>query len=435
MLGVGALGPRPLPGSAVQPVESESRRSPAVTIDVTEREALALLVSAEGLGPITLGRLIDSVGSARAVVELALRAHGLDALVAASRVEPGAAGQRPMALGVATEIVAVARSAEERLRTIERAGVAVVTLADAAYPARLRAIELPPHVLFVRGESASLDRDHAIAVVGTRRPTELGRRIAARLGAALSAVDATVISGLAVGIDGAAHASVTANAGTTVAVLGGGHDRLFPRAHRRLADAIVDGGGAVVSEFAPSVRPTRGTFPRRNRVISGLGDATIVVEARIGSGALITASWALQQGRGCYLVPGALDAPTSQGCLAFLREAEGEARIVAGIPELIEDLELARPVAGPSRAVPGGRDTDPLAPLVGLGATAECVGTALVEGLGTADELVAATGLPVATILSTLTVLEGRGLVVGAYGRYQPAGRLAGAQPARTAVR
>jgi DNA processing protein len=123
------------------------------------------------------------------------------------------------------------------------------------------------------------------------------------------AADATVVSGLAFGIDGAAHAATLRAGGTTVAVIGGGHAALGPAAHRRLADAIVARGGSIVSELAPDVAPTQGTFPQRNRIISGLSDATVVIEAPARSGALITASWALEQGRGCFLVPGPLDRP------------------------------------------------------------------------------------------------------------------------------
>ena len=129
-----------------------------------------------------------------------------------------------------------------------------------------------------------------------------------------------MVSGLAVGIDGAAHAAAVHAHGLTVAVIGSGHGALRPHAHSRLARSIVEAGGAIVSELGPDIRPSKGTFPRRNRIISGLADATVVVEAPARSGALITASWALEQGRECFLVPGSIDAPASAGCLAFLRE-------------------------------------------------------------------------------------------------------------------
>ena len=300
---------------------------------------------------------------------------------------------------------------------VRESGVTVITLEDPLFPRRLFAIELPPHLLFVRGDPLAMERPHAVAVVGTRRPTELGRRLAARVAAALADSGASVVSGLAMGIDGAAHAACVAAGVPTVAVLGSGHGRLFPRAHAGLADAIVEGGGAIVSEFHPDLRATRGTFPRRNRLISGLSDATIVVEAPLHSGALITASWALEQGRGCFLVPGPIDAPTSAGCLAFLRDYTGVAQVVATIPDLIEDLELLGTAEGGPRT----------SAEVEMGLVERALVGALARGATTTDDLVRSTGQPVATILGALTLLEMRGLVTVAYGRHRLAGRLAGA--------
>src|SRR5207237_8709213 len=134
---------------------------------------------------------------------------------------------------------------------------------------------------------------------------------------------------------GAADAASVVVQRPTVAFIGSGHARLFPPVHSRLADAIVEAGGAVVSEHSPETEPTRGTFPRRNRLISGSADAVIVVEAGARSGALLTASWALEQGRECYLVPGSIDAPASAGCLGFLRDWPGLAKVVAGVPQLL----------------------------------------------------------------------------------------------------
>ena len=199
---------------------------------------------------------------------------------------------------------------------------------------------------------------------------------------------------------------------------------LHPRAHSRLADSIVASGGAVVSELAPDTRPSLGTFPRRNRVISGLADATVVVEAPARSGALITASWALEQGRECFLVPGPIDAPAAAGCLAFLREFPDRTRIVAGIPQLIADLGLADRLVEPRVPV------DVAATLAEVGDVAGRLGREIVRGRSTVDELVAVTGWPVATVLAALTMLERRGLVVGVHGRYRAAGGLAAADPA-----
>jgi DNA processing protein len=282
---------------------------------------------------------------------------------------------------------------------------------------------MPPHVLYVLGDTAALNARAAVAVVGTRRATDAGRRVAARLARDLVAVRASVISGLAVGIDGAAHAAAVHAKGTTVAVIGSGHAVLHPRAHSRLAASIVAAGGAIVSELGPDIRPSNGTFPRRNRIISGLADAIVVVEAPARSGALITASWALEQGRECFLVPGALDAPASAGCLAFLREFPEGARIVAGIPQLIDDLGLADHLTEP------GVPSRAAATLSDVGGAAARIGRELVLGRTTVDELVAATGWPVASVLAALTLLERRGLAVGIHGRFRPAGELVLADP------
>jgi DNA processing protein len=162
-------------------------------------------------------------------------------------------------------------------------------------------------------------------------------------------------------------------------------------------------------------------------VISGLSDASVIVEAPARSGALITAAHALDQGRGCFVVPGPIDERASAGCLAWLRDHHGEARLVAGIPELVEDLGLL--AGGPSDGRPRGRR--PLeAELIELGATAAGVARELVAGRTTLDELVAATGHAPATILGAVTILELRDLATSTYGRFRPAGRLASVEPA-----
>lgn len=404
-----------------------------------ERAALAVLVSVEGLGPVTLARLLDRLGSGRAILELARQgATAVPGLIAAS--EDATGGGRRMTAGVARGLLEAA-AAERTIRAdITAAGLSVVALGDAAYPGRLRGIAAPPHVLFVRGDLAALSAQRCVAVVGTRRPTPAGRWTATRIGAALARAGAAVVSGLAVGVDGAAHAAVVAEGGRTVAVIAGGHRRLFPTAHRALAESIVAAGGAVVSEHAPGSVPTRGTFPRRNRIISGLAEAVVVVEAGARSGALTTAAWALEQGRGCHLVPGSIDAPMSAGCLAFLRECAGEAQIVAGIPQLLEDLRLAVPLSRAAASArtsqtttPPGRarplPASPDAVLTEVGGAVRRVAEGILAGYQTADELVAVCGLPIAAVLASLTVLETRGLVSGAYGRYRPAGALARVEP------
>jgi DNA processing protein len=411
---------------------------------VSERDAWAVLASVDGLGPLTFGLLLREHGSALRVLDLAASELGRrlirdgraekpdgDQSGVESRARDRLPGRLVAALGIA------AGEADRIVSRLERAGLTVLTIEDRTYPTRLRALEEPPPVLFVRGSLGALSASHAVAVVGTRRPTEAGRRIASRIADALARMGVCVVSGLAVGIDGAAHAAVVAADRPTVAVLGSGHDRLFPRAHARLAEAIVQADGAVVSELPPDASPTKGTFPRRNRILSGLAEATVVVEAAARSGALITARWALEQGRECFLVPGSIDAPASAGCLAFLRQFPGQARLVAGVAELIDDLGFGDEPDGPGATAmaPGGHAAGHLssalrpvgrrALLATLGVTEGAVAGLLADGVTTVDELAVAADLQVATILGVLTLLEIRGLVVGAYGRFRAAGQLA----------
>ncbi|MEO7205159.1 MAG: DNA-processing protein DprA [Candidatus Limnocylindrales bacterium] len=396
-----------------------------------------MLLSVTGLGPMTLGRLVEGLGSPSAILDHAGRPGAIQRLIQASRAPDGLG--HPMPAAVAKAIVEVLDSAPSILREIKQCELAVITPADTVYPRRLLAIEVPPPALFVRGSLVPLASEHVIAVVGTRRPSPGGRRVASRIAAALVRAGATVVSGLATGIDGAAHAAVVSEGGATVAYIGGGHARLFPKAHDRLADAIVDAGGAVVSEYAPSVEPSKGTFPQRNRLISGSSDAVIVVEAGARSGALVTASWALEQGRECFIVPGSIDEPTAAGCNGFLRDWPDLARIVSGIPQLLDDLSLSGAaglprvaIARESRGVDITSRVKPpsaAAMLSGRSAAELAVAEALVHGAVTVDELVAVTRLSVGAVLGAVTRLEALGLVHAAHGRYEPAGPLATTDP------
>lgn len=437
MLGVGA-GPDGLGagggGSADGAPREVLEASPGMSR--RNRDALAVLLSVHGLGPLTLGRLVARFGSPAAILERAGDLDVVDVLVDASRSPED--GWHAMPADVARAIVAATGNAATILAQVERLELRVVAPSDTEYPRRLFAIEIPPAALFVRGTISSLDNEHVVAVVGTRRPSPAGRRIASRIGAALNRAGATVVSGLAIGIDGAAHAAVVAERGPTVAFIGGGHARLYPRAHDRLADAIIAAGGAVVSEYAPNVEPSKGTFPQRNRLISGSADAVVVVEAGARSGALVTASWALEQGRECFVVPGSIDAHSSAGCNGFLRDWPDLARIVSGIPQLLDDLGLTAAAAlpGVARPVKDGvvvRSTvelpSPASVLAGRGGVERAVAEALVRGAVTVDELVAVTRLSIGAVLGALTRLEAIGLVRAAHGRYEPAGPLAAANP------
>ena len=426
MLGVGS-GPDPTPAGAWD----------AGLLSTADRNALAVLASVQGLGPVGSGALIAALGSPAAVLARAGEPGAVAALVAAS-VHELADGQwrHTLSAAVADLVVDAARQRDEILRGIERLGLRIVAIADPEYPARLRAIEFPPTILFVRGDPRAFAAEQAVAIVGTRRPSDLGRRTASRIATAIARSGGLVVSGLAVGIDGAAHAAAVLEGRPTVAFIGSGHARLFPAIHDRLADAIVDGGGAIVSEYSPETAPTRGTFPRRNRLISGSADA-VVVEAGARSGALVTASWALEQGRECFVVPGPIDAPASAGCNGFLRAWPGLARIVAGIPQLLEDLGMAAevgleppPIQRTSRSgAPSGTaaSLDPEAALAAMDDADRPIAGAILRGASTVDEIVAVTRQPVGAVLRALTRIEGDGFVVGRHGRYRVSDVYAGA--------
>ena len=420
MIGVGAEAPSGT--SAALPPSNDRPTTLATDPYAEERDAWTLLTSAHGLGPVGFAALLARFGTGRAILEVASGPSGVERLMEtpSPRAERGDHG--PIHLAVARAIVAGADHGDATVARVRALGVRVVTIEEPAYPVRLASVAMPPHVVFVTGDPAALSRDRAVAIVGTRRATTAGRTTAGRIATALVAAEAAVVSGLAFGIDGAAHEATVRAGGITVAVIGGGHAVVAPRTHARLAAAIIAAGGAVVSELPPDVQPSHGTFPRRNRIISGLSDATVVVEAPARSGALITASWALEQGRPCYLVPGSIDAPASAGCLAFLREFEPEAHIVAGVPQLIADLGYAQPRTGAGDALAAAATQS-------LGTVERSIAAELVAGRVTVDELVAATDLPVATVLTALVLLERRGLTVGIHGRYRPAGPLLGERP------
>jgi DNA processing protein len=265
---------------------------------------------------------------------------------------------------------------------------------ERVYPPLLARIPDPPSSLWLRGEAApALLAEPGVAIVGARACSGYGRSVARSLAGGVAEAGAVVVSGLARGIDGEAHRGALAVAGRTVAVLGCGVDRDYPAAHAELARAIVAGGGLVVSEYEPGVEPAPWRFPARNRIIAGLAAATVVVEARERSGALITADFALEDGREVLVVPGEITSALSAGANALLRLGATPATSVADVLEAI-GLE-PRPPA--EVAV-----EDPVAATV-LGAVA--------AGAGTADELTRATGLLASEVATALTLLELAGKV------------------------
>ncbi|HET7366759.1 MAG TPA: DNA-processing protein DprA [Gaiella sp.] len=265
---------------------------------------------------------------------------------------------------------------------------------EPGYPLLLARIPDPPPSLWLRGDAdPRLLSETAVAVVGARACSGYGRAVARMLASGAADAGAVVVSGLARGIDGEAHRGALAVSGRTVAVLGCGIDRDYPAAHAELARAVLAGGGLVVSEYEPGVEPAPWRFPARNRIIAGLAAATVVVEARERSGALITADFALEDGREVLAVPGEITSALSAGTNALLRQGATPATCVADVLEAV-GLEASPPAT-----------VDPDDP------SAVAVLAALAAGSTTADGLVRATGLAAGDVATALTLLELAGRV------------------------
>src|SRR3954465_1202482 len=229
----------------------------------------------------------------------------------------------------------------ERIRSF---GAKVITLESSEYPRQLREIHAPPIVLYVWGDI--LERDHhAIGIIGARRTTHYGMESAKKLSYQIAYAGLTIVSGLARGIDTAAHHGAIAAHGRTIAVIGSGVLEIYPPENCALADKIRNGNGAVVSEFSMQVQPDRQTFPMRNRIISGWSHGILVVEAGLNSGALITATQAIEQGRSVYPVPGHINAPSAMGSNRLIQQG---AKLVMSANDILDDLQILLPDTKPS---------------------------------------------------------------------------------------
>jgi DNA processing protein len=368
--------------------------------ELSTRDAWIALAVVEGLGETLLPRLCAVFGGP---VQLLDRARKVDPPRFARELR--AAAEVNVRRSLATGIREAADDPARIQRRTDALGGWIVTPWDATYPDALRRIEPQPPVLFGLGDVGTLCREPLVALVGTRRPTPGGRLLATRVAIALASHGTTVVSGLAVGIDGAAHAAVTELASPTVAVIGGGMAVGVPRAHRVLARSILDTGGAIVGEHPPDVLPSKGTFPRRNRIISGLACATVVVEAPIRSGALITARHALEQGRALFVAPGRPGDGAVAGALALLRETP--ARPLVGVEELLVDLDLAGGAQDTARSE--GAPLDAQTALATLGPVERSVAAILVNGPASIDAIVRSTGQPPPVVAGALTLLQLRG--------------------------
>src|SRR6266487_138277 len=293
------------------------------------------------------------------------------------------------------------------LERVRKFGANVITQESPSYPKSLREIHAPPIVLYIWGELEGRDH-HAIGIIGARRTTHYGTESAKKLAYQLAYAGLTVISGLARGIDTAAHQGALAAKGRTIAVIGSGLAKLYPPENAALAEKIRAGNGAIVSEFSMEIEPDRQTFPMRNRIISGWSHGVLVVEAGLNSGALITAAQALEQGRSVYAVPGHINAPSAMGSNRLIQQG---AKLVMDASDILEDLEILLPEAKPSPETAAR-------PLPPLSDEERRVFGAIDATETSIDDIAARSELPSAAVSSTLLQLELKRLVKQLPGKY-----------------
>ncbi|MBI4551277.1 MAG: DNA-protecting protein DprA [Candidatus Latescibacteria bacterium] len=347
-----------------------------------------LLSAVPGIGSYRFRVLLERFGSP----EAALRAP-LSALVTV----PGLGPQTATAIREYRDRA----FADDQLRLADRQGVRLVTCQDDEYPSRLRQVYDPPPLLYVRGRLTEAD-ERAVAIVGTRRATSYGRLIAERLSAALCSHGLTVVSGLARGIDTAAHRGALGGQGRTVAVLGSGLDKPYPPENRSLMDDVAR-AGAVVSEQPIGTDPDAVNFPQRNRIISGMSLGVIVIEAGQDSGALITAQYALDQDREVFAVPGPITSAASEGTNRLIKR--GVAKLIQHVDDVLEELAPQLGLSLPASSAP------PAPVQLSLLPDEDRLYQVLSDRPQHIDTLAAATNLPTSQALAVLLALELKGAI------------------------
>lgn len=342
----------------------------------------------QGIGPLAMQRLLEHFSSPTTVLTASQ-----EELQYVSRIGQTLAKRITQAR---TEI-----DVDEQLRLAAEHNIAILTPADERYPHLLRELPDPPAVLFLLGEFKEID-GLSVAIVGTRHASRYGLKQAESLAASLARAGFTVVSGMARGIDTAAHRGALAAGGRTIAVLASGVLAPYPPENTKLAEEIA-AHGCVVSEAPPTMPPISGMFPQRNRIISGLTLGTIVVEASNRSGALITARHAGEQNRQVFAVPGQIDSPLSAGPHSLIRDG---AKLVTSIDDVLEELG---PLATQARRDDGTTIRAPVE--VTLNEQESQVLQAIEPRGSLIDEMTETSGLPVQRVLATVSVLEMRGLV------------------------
>lgn len=364
---------------------------------MTSTDAYLALTLLPGIGPIRVQRLLKRFKQPQ------------DILTASARDLTSVSGFGSEMANLITHWQDHIDLAEEHRRIADH-GIDLITLDSEDYPPSLREIHDPPFLLFVKGKLLETDR-HAVAVVGARRCTHYGTEAARKISFQLAYSGLTIISGLARGIDTAAHEAALAAKGRTIAVLGSGIGNIYPPENAALAEKIAQ-SGAVISEFPVLYVPDKQSFPLRNRIVSGMSFGILVAEAPARSGSLITANQALDQGRNVYAVPGPIDRPTSVGCNRLIQQG---ATLVTDANDILEEREMLFPVENNASNASTGSlfpdETESHSLTAKLDDTEKTVYEALESSETQIDIITQRTKLPSATVSATLLRLEMKRLV------------------------
>lgn len=353
------------------------------------REALVALNMVEHVGPVRLRQLLERFGDPVAVLKASRRQLLQVNGIGEDTAEAIAGWEKNVNLAA-------------ELQRIADYGCRIVTGEDAEYPALLRQIYDPPIVLYVKGDLLPKDKN-SVALVGSRMTTHYGIEVARKLAYQLAYVGVTVVSGGARGIDSAAHQGALSAKGRTVAVLGTGINVVFPPENKELYDRIA-ANGALITQF-PFNRPgDKQSFPIRNRIVAGMTLGTVVVEANLTSGALITANFAAEYGRQVYAVPGRIDSPRSKGCHELIKKG---AKLCEGAEDILSEFEYLFP---PSNKPPSAAETGVL-PALELSQNEQRVFDALGAEEATIDEVIRKSSLPASTVSVALLSLEMKRIV------------------------
>lgn len=366
-----------------------------MAINEDERTFWLALHRTKGLGPVGQAKLLDAFPSIKQIFSAdahTLKTFGLNEKTITSIGKPDW------------------KNIEADLAWLDKPGHHLVTIGSPEYPTLLGEIPDPPIILFAHG-CLEILKTIQIGVVGSRNPDAAGKKIADEFARELTHAGATVTSGLALGIDSCSHEGALSANGHTIAVTGNGLDMIYPARNKALAEKIVE-RGILVSEFTPGTKPIPANFPRRNRIISGMSTGVLVVQAALRSGSLITARYAMEQGREVFAIPGSIHNPMAKGCHALIKQG---AKLVESVNDIIEELgSLATVVIDENRSINNAANND-----LGeeeLDADYKVLLDSLAYDPISIDRLIELTGLTTDSVSSMLLILELRGLVVSQSG-------------------